>query len=415
MNPLSCLSVSVLMAGSLTAGEPELVDAGFLSRIRTEAASHHPSTASANLKVAAATQDNRAVRLWDDPMVGLSLMAAEREKRRSDGDVRLSFEQPLPRPGMYEATRAKTEALRKVELEASRSTRLEISSEAARELIELALADEAIVIQSSQIDWLTTMVGNAKQRAANPDGSAVDALRLDVELAKETEILSAARRSRTTLAQRLNLTLGRPMESPWPLLRLQTAPPPSPPASSEIARIPYANPKVRAMKATASAAHAETNIADREKQPVLSIGVDSGLYSGGDFRDASVGLKMTLPWFNEPSYDARISAALNRERSADKDIESARLEIASKVLIAATEAANAAAQARAYSGEIHDRAMQTTRTIESSWISSKATLTELLDANRILLSIRLEQRRFIALQLVALEELNLLVPSTSQP
>ncbi|OYV04841.1 MAG: hypothetical protein CFE26_14750 [Verrucomicrobiales bacterium VVV1] len=410
MNPLSCLSIGLLMAGSLPASEPELVDAGFLSRIRAEAANHHPSTTSARLKASAATDDVRAVRLWDDPTVGLSLMATERARRRDDGDVRLSFEQPIPRPGTYEATRAKAEALRNVEVEGSRSARLGISAEAAQSVIELALADEAISIQASQLDWLSTMAGNAKQRAANPDGSAVDSLRLEVEFAKETQVLAAAKRSRDGLAQRLNLKLGRSLETPWPTLKLQNSPPPSPLASSEIARIPYANPQVRAMRASASAAHAETRLADREKQPALSVGLETGLYSGGDFRDATVGLRMTLPWFNEPSYNAKVSAAQNRERSADQDIETTRLDVASKVIFAATEAANAAAQARAYSGEIHDRAVQATRAIESSWISSKATLTDLLEANRTLLSIRLEQRRFIAMQLAALEELNLLVP-----
>lgn len=415
MNPLSCLSISLLMAGSLSASEPELVDAGFLSRIRTEASNHHPSIASANLKVSAAADEIRVVRLWNDPMVGLSLNAAERARRRDDGDVRLSFEQTLPRPGMYEANLAKAEALRKAEVEGSRSTRLGISAEAARSVIELALADEAIAIQTTQLNWLSSMVGNAKQRAANPDGSAADALRLDVDLAKETQVFEAAKRSRDGLAQQLNLILGRPLESAWPTLKLQNSPAPSPLASSEIARIPYANPEVRSMRASASAAHADTHIADREKQPALSVGVETGLYSGGDFRDATVGLKMTLPWFNESSYNAKISAARNRERSANQNIETARLDVASKVLTAATEAANAAAQARAYSGEIHDRAVEATHSIESAWISSKASLTDLLEANRTLLSIRLEQRRFIAMQLVALEELNLLVPPTNQP
>lgn len=415
MNPLSCLSLGLLLVGALSASEPELVDAGLLSRIRAEAANSHPSTKSAKLKIFAAADDIRAVRLWDDPTVGLSLMAAERTKRRDDGDVRLSFEQPLPRPGMYEATREKADALRKAALEGSHSSRLGISAEAARGLIELALADEAISIQASQLDWLSTMTENAKQRSANPDGSAVDALRLSVELAKETQVFEVAKRSRTSLAQQLNLTLGRALESPWPLLKLSSFPLPSPVVSSEIVRIPYANPQVRAMRATASAAHAETRIADREKQPALSVGIDSGFYSGGDFRDVTVGLKMTLPWFNEPSNNAKISAAQNRERAANQDIETARLEVASKVLIAATAAANAAAQARAYSGEIHDRAVQATRSIEDSWISSKSTLTDLLEANRTLLSIRLEQRRFIAMQLVALEELNVLVPFSNQP
>lgn len=415
MNPLCFLSITLLMAGSLPASEPELVNATLLSRIRTEAAGRHPSTTSARLKVFAAGDEVRGVRLWDDPTVGLSLMAAERMKRRDDGDVRLSVEQTLPRPGMYEATRAKAEALRKAEVEGSRSTRLEISAEAARSVIELALADEALSIQATQLDWLSTMAGNAKQRAANPDGSSIDALRLEVELAKEAQVLEAAKRSRDALAQQLNLVLGRSLESPWPTLKLQDSPLPSPLANSEIARIPYSNPEVRSMRAIASAAHADTRMADREKQPELSVGLESGFYSGGGFRDATVGLKVSLPWFNEPSYNARISAARNRERSADKDIESARLKIASQVLTAATGAANAAAQARAYSGEIHDRALQATRSIEGAWISSKATLTDLLEANRTLLSIRLEQRRFIAMQLVALEELNLLVPASNHP
>ena len=414
MNSLYYLSIGPLMAVALLASEPELVDSGFLSRIRSEAANHHPATASAALKVAAATDDIRAVRLWDDPTVGLSLMAAERAKRRDDGDVRLSFEQALPRAGMFEANRTKADALRKAEVEGARSTRLEISAGAASDVIELALADEAIALQSAQLRWLSTMEDNAKQRAANPDGSSVDALRLAVELAKETQVLEAAKRSRTSLAQRVNLRLGRPLDSPWPTLKLRDLPPPSPPAGAEIARIPYANPKVRSLRATASAAHAESRIADREKQPAFAVGVETGLYSGGDFRDATVGLKMTLPWFNEPSYDAKISAAENREHAANRDIESARLEIASKVLAAANEAATAAVQARAYSGEIHESAVKSVHVIESAWISSKASLTDLLEANRTLLSIRLEQRRFIAMQLAALEELNLLVPPTSQ-
>ena len=120
---------------------------------------------------------------------------------------------------------------------------------------------------------------------------------------------------------------------------------------------------------------------------------------------------MSLPWFNDPSYQAKIDAAKSRELAAGRDVETMRREIAAMVLAAATEAANAAAQARAYSGEIHDKARQATQTIEAAWISSKAPLTDLLDSARMLFSIRLEQRRMIAMQLAALEELHTLVPN----
>lgn len=400
------------VAGSLLqAQEARLVNEAFLTSLRYEAARNHPAASSAKLRATAAARDIRGVRLWDDPMVGLSFMAAEKMMRQDDGDIRIGFEQPLPKPGMFAANLAKAEAMRRAELENSRSSSLEVGAAAARDAIELALADESIRLQTAQIRWLDSMVQNARQMAQNPDATSVDALRLDSELARENQILEAARRTRESVSRSLNLRLGRPLESTWPPLQLSATSPPVPVANAEIARIPYVNPKVRSMREMASAATAETRIADRERLPQFSVAVDTDLYSGGDFRSASVGLKMSLPYFNRDSYTAKIEASQLREKAAIRDIEATRLEVASGVLAATTDAANAAAQARAYSGEIYQRALSATQAVEGAWISSKSTLTDLLDSNRMLFSIRLEQRRFVAMQLVATEELNLLVPN----
>ena len=165
------------------------------------------------------------------------------------------------------------------------------------------------------------------------------------------------------------------------------------------------------MKEMASAASAETRITDRERLPQFAVAVDADLYSGGDVRAVGVGLKMSLPYFNRASNDAKGDASRYREMAVAKDVETTRLEVASEVLAATTEAANAQAQASAYSGEIYQRALQATQAVEGAWISSKSSLTDLLDSNRMLFSIRLEQRRFVAMQLAALEDLNLLVPN----
>jgi outer membrane protein TolC len=196
------------------------------------------------------------------------------------------------------------------------------------------------------------------------------------------------------------------------MLKLPAIPPPVPLARTEIARIPHANPKVRSMVEMAGAAKAETRMADRERSPEISVGIDTRLYaSDSDIRNTMVGVKMTLPWFNDTSYQATISAARSRELSATQNVETMRREVAAMVLSAATEAANAAAQARAYSGEIHEKALQTNKAIQAAWISSKAPLSDLLTSARTLYSIRLEQRRMIAMQLAALEELQALVPN----
>jgi outer membrane protein TolC len=313
---------------------------------------------------------------------------------------------------MFDARRRKAEAMQRAAAENSRTPALAAAAEAARIAIELALADESIALQQTQVAWLTAIVENARQMAADPMANSSDALRMETELAKDQQMLDAARRSREGFAQKLNLTLGRPLESPWPVMKLPATPPPVPLARTEIARIPRANPKVRAMMEMAAAANAETRMADRERLPEISVGVDTSVYaSSADFRSTMVGVKMTLPWFNDTSYRADIAAARSRELSSTQDVETMRREVATMVLSAATEAANAAAEARAYSGEIHEKALQTSKTIEAAWISSKAPLSDLLASARTLFSIRLEQRRMIAMQLAALEELQTLVPN----
>lgn len=403
----------LVVAGSLLhAGESQLLNDNFLSRLRAEAARAHPSAVAGKFKEQAAAHQARSVRLWNDPMVGIGFMGASQMMRSDEGDIMVGFEQSLPKPGMFEAERRRMDAMRRAEQESSRGSADAAGAEAAKAAIELALADESIALQQAQIDWMAAMVENARQMAADPMGSSTDALRMETELAKEQQMLDAARRSREGFAQMLNITLGRPLDSPWPALKLPATPPPVPVAQAEIARIPHANPKVRAMKEMASAATAETRIADRERLPELAVGVDAQLYSGtGDIKSTTVGVKLSLPWFNDPSYRAKIDAAKSRELAASRDVETMRREIASMVLMAATEAANAAAQARAYSGEIHDKAMKASQTTEAAWISSKAPLTDLLDSSRTLFAIRLEQRRMIAMQFAALEALHTLVPN----
>lgn len=413
MQSIHFLLAGLAVSGSLLhAAESQLLDDAFLSRIRAEAARSHPASVAAKRRAEAAAHDVTSVRLWEDPMAGLGFMAAEKMMRQDDGDVAIGLEQKLPKPGMYEAQRRKAEAMQRAETENSNSSALTAGAEAARSAIELALADESITLQQAQVTWLAAMTENAKQMAADPMGSSSDALRMETELAKDQQMLDAARRSREGFAKKLNLTLGRPLDSSWPELKLPAAPPPVPVAQAEIARIPHANPKVRAMKEMAGAANAETRMADRERLPEVSVGIDTNLYSDtGDIKSTTFGVKMTLPWFNEGSYKAKVSAAQSRESAANHDVETMRREVATMVLSAVTEASNAAAQARAYSGEIHDKAQLTTKTIEAAWISSKAPLTDLLDSARTLFSIRLEQRRMIAMEQAALEELHTLVPN----
>ncbi len=412
MKRLIYLISGLSMAGSLLqAGETKPLDEAFLAALRREAGEQHPAAVAARQRAEAARHEVRSVRRWDDPMVDVSGMKAPRMMRANDGDLMLGFEQALPKPGLYAAMRQRMEAMERAEDGKVEATSLEVAASAARAAIDLALLDEALVLQKAQLDWMREMVRNARQMAADPMGGSTDALRMETELAKEEQMFEATARSRVAAAQTLNLILGRPLESEWPSLRLPEQALPVPVAVAEVARIPRVNPELRAMREMAAAADAGVKAAQKEKYPMVSVAVENQRYAASnDSISTTVGLKLTLPWFNNGAYEADISAAKARKAAADQDVEKMRRMLAERVSMLAAEAANAAAQARAFGGDIHDKASMAAKSAEAAWISSRVPLSDVLDASRVLYGIRLEQRRMIAMQLAALEELNTLVP-----
>lgn len=402
----------LLLAGTLAhAGETRLLDDAALDAIRNRAAHQHPATIAAKDRESAANQDVRAVRLWDDPMVGLGFMAARNpQMRREEGDIQIGVEIPFPKPGLYEANLLKTEALRRAESEKIRAAMTESGTDATMLAIELALADEIIRLSSGELAWLSEMETNALQVALLPGSTGIDSIRLASEKMKLEQDVAASRRTRDGIARQLNVVMGEAISESWPTYRLPAVAPPVAPAAAEVARIPFANPQVRAMKEMAGAANADIRIADRERLPSFTAGIETRGYSKDGYRGTTLGLKMTVPWFNRDNYQAKVDAAKFRSDAAHADIETARREVAGQVIAAATEAANAAAQARAYGGEIRQKAIEANESVQASWINSKAPLTDLLDTRRLLFSVDLEQRRQIAMQLAATEKLNLLVP-----
>ena len=166
MKLLIYLSIGLTIANTiLQASEFRLLDRSFLTILRAEAVAHHPTAIAASLRASAASSGVCAVRLWDDPTMGLALMAAESEKRHSDGDIRIGWEQALPKRGLFVAKEAKASAAQRAEFDNWQNSRIEIGAAAARDAIELALTDESIAIQSEPIAWQVTMVGDAKQSA----------------------------------------------------------------------------------------------------------------------------------------------------------------------------------------------------------------------------------------------------------
>jgi cobalt-zinc-cadmium efflux system outer membrane protein len=413
----AAFALLVLTAFALTARAqtPRLLDAAYLDALRAEVRTNHPTMAAAQARVQAAEAGVRAVRLWEDPMAGLGIMAAERDMRRDDGDIIVMAEQALPRRKLYEARKARATAERSIFEAETRSAALTLETLVAQAVIELALMDEMLAIQTNQLAWLESMAANAREKLKDPMGNVSEPLRIESEVAQERQKIDSTRRQRVRLMQQLNILLGRAADSSWPVLRLPESASLTPALAEELSRLFQVNPMLQAMLNTANTARSEIEIAKRERSPMFSVGVESSVYSGGDFRQATVGAKMTLPWFNNSVYRANTERARQQQVAAEREVEALGRKLRGEIVAAHTEAENSAHQAGTFSTEVIPRAQKAAESTQNAWISSKASLLEVLESQRGLLNARLEERRFVAAHRAALEALRSIVPPQTKP
>jgi outer membrane protein TolC len=406
---------AALTATIAPAQEARVLDATYLDALRVEVRTNHPTVAAAQARVLAAEAGVRAVRLWEDPMANAGVMAADREMRRDDGDLIFGVEQPMPRRKLYEARKARASAERSVFEAETRSAALTLETLVAQTALELALADEMLAIQTNQLGWLESMAANAREKLKDPMGNVSEPLRIESEVAQERQKIDSTQRQRVRLTQQLNILLGRAPESSWPRLRLPESASLTPALKEELSQLMQVNPMLQAMLNTANAAKSEIEVAKRERSPMFSVGVESSVYSGGDFRQATVGAKMTLPWFNDSVYRANTERARQQQVAAEREVDALLRKLRGEVVAAHTEAETAARQANTVSTEVIPRAQKAAEATQNAWISSKASLLEVLESQRALLNARLEERRFVAAHRAALETLRSIVPPQSKP
>ena len=406
----------LILAGSLaSAQELRVLDATFLDALRAEVRTNHPTVAAAQARVQAAEAGVRAVRLWEDPMAGFGVMGADRQMRRDDGDLMFSAEQVLPRRKLYEARKSRANAERFILEAETRSAALTLETLVAQSAVELALMDEMLTIETNQLTWLSSMTANARERLKDPTGNASEPLRIESELAQQQQKIDATTRQRLRLMRQLNILLGRSPDESWPVLRLPESAALTPALAEELNRLFQVNPMLQGLLNTANAAKLDIEVARRERSPIFSVGVDSSVYSGGDFRQATVGAKVTLPFFNNSVYRANTERARQQQVAAEREVEALERRLRSDAVAAHTEAENAARQADTFSKEVIPRSEKAAESTQNAWISSKASILEVLESRRALLNARLEERRFVAAHRAALESLRSIVPPQTRP
>ncbi|MCB1209624.1 MAG: TolC family protein [Verrucomicrobiales bacterium] len=403
MQTRNFLPVLVLILGTaaLAADTPAPLTSALLGRLIREAVSTHPSMAAAEARSQAAASAIGAVRLWEDPQIGLGVTSARQRMRMDAGDIRLGIDQMIPRHRLYGAEKRRAAAGLQVQQAAARQTANELGLAVAESALELALADELIRIQNENLSWLKTIVGITQERSKNPDSSPADTLKLESELAVREQTLASLRRQRTQYAATLNLLLGRPTDSPWSSLKLSEENPEMRGVEVLREKLRNGNPRLEALRHEAEVAQAEADAAKEKRKPIFSVGVETNTYSGGDFRGAMFGVKMTLPWLHRSVYAADIARAESMSAAANDDLAAQERGLHSQLIALLTEVENNQRIVQAYTDEVLPKSEKAVETLQSAWVSSKATLLDVLDSRRALLDALQEKRRAVAAVQVA--------------
>jgi cobalt-zinc-cadmium efflux system outer membrane protein len=386
----------------------------FLRELVKEALASHPSMQAAQARAEASEAAIGAVRLWEDPKLALGVRAADEEMRRSDGDLFLGVDQMLPRRRLYAAEKRRAEATQAGRKADRNMTANDLGRSVTQAALELALADELIRVQQEDLTLMDTMVAAAQERAKNPDANAAEALRLESEQATRRQALASAGLQRRQLATNLNLLLGRPANQPWEPLSLPNQPPALPLSPELLAKVEQGNPTLSSRRTEIAGSEAETEMARLKRNASASLALGTNVYSGGDIRDGMLTVNVSLPWFNRSIYAADISRAERTQEASQQDLATEQRKLSSEATAMLTEAENNRQIVSTYANDILPKAEHALEAMRNAWISSKATLVEVLDTRRNVLMARQERQRALAASHVAAQNLAALTGAFSE-
>jgi len=413
MKPLPiCLSFFVICLNSVAAESPTtnappvVVTPEYVNQLSEELLRTHPALGAARARVAAAQAATEAVRTWDDPMLRLGGMFAEKEMRAEDGDLLYGVEQKLPLFGKPRSERRVMEAEAARELAVSNYQFQQLRRDLAQALFTAALAERTVEVGEEDLSWLDLMVASLDARYRVGEVSQVWLLRLQNDRAKRSDQLTTDLRQLEHGRFTLNRLLNRDPSTRWPRLAL---PPLAKPVvySERLVQLSRSGePRLKVFDRELAQGAAAVEAARRRRWPDVVVGAESRNFSGtGDWRQAEVMLGFSVPLGNRAKYRAEV----NREQAKRQVVELQRadydLGLREEVHLLTVKIDAARREAMLYRDQIIPRSELALASAQTAWAAGRGMLLDLLEARRMLLEARLMHARALAEQYQMLSEL----------
>jgi outer membrane protein TolC len=404
---LACAAASSLpVVGADELPEPRLLDGDYLTELADRMRTNHPALRAADKRAGAARSGANAVRSWDDPEIMLGGMAAREEMRADDGDIIYGIRQPLPLFGRPRAEREAASAQLNVALAETELRFQFLRRDLAKALFEAAVTQADVRATDEDVAYLATLEVTAQARYQAGDGSQLELLRVQNELARRREQQATAKLSAEHDQFTLNRFLNQPFETPWPAFQL---PEPASPVhfNRELAGVAARfEPMLQVIQRQVDAADADTEVARRRYRPEVSVGLEGRTYSGdGSFRQGMLLVGLKIPWFNRSRYREDVFEKQSIREALAEELRDQEIATSQEVHELTVIIDDARRRALLQRDQITPRTRTMLESAHAAWLAGTGSLRDLLEIRRLLVESELACARAVADQYIALSDL----------
>jgi outer membrane protein TolC len=376
-----------------------------LQAVLREVNERNPSLKAAQSSWEAAQARLRQAGAWNDPKFGVDVERSDttRFTRFTDAEWMLAQEVPLSGKNRLRVRAVRAEAaaalaeLRRRELDLATRARVAYTRMAnAHAQIDLNRQNDALLRQLIELTRIRYEAGARMQS---------DVLMAETEQVKNEEVRRNFERELSEAQSQLNVLMHRPaanlLAEPEPnafrefTLRLEAI---------ETAALRL-RPELQGASNRIAAARAQHDLARRAWVPDPELRVEARQFNGAGFIEYDTGIFFNLPWVNPGKYKSAIAEAkLNRE-SAEHDLAAMQAETSALVRDQLKKITTFHHHYTLFHGRLVPLARQTLDATRIAYQNDKASLLELLTAQRTVRDTEATLQHHLADYLTALAEL----------
>jgi len=380
-----------------------------------EVLDRNPDLARVRALAAAAEARAPQARSWPDPMASLTAFALTPETRVGPQLASASVAQRFPWFGKLELRERQALLAAEEARQAVEAKRLALITESRRLAYELAFLDEQARIVGEDRATLVHYEELARARYASGVGLEQAVIKLQAEITRDDNRLLEIANRRAMLRASLDALRDRPAGAPLPELALPAAIDRLTPLAEDRLRerALALRPEIGGAKSRIAAAEVAGELAKKEYRPDWTLGL--GYTVVGERRDApgrvmpppdngddivGVTLGVGLP-VHRARLEAGIVEAAARTAAAEEELRSTVTGIEQSLAELASRLPLLDDQLDLFTGRLATQAAEALRSAESAYSAGSIGALDLLDAERVLLEVRIGTARLKTDSLIA--------------